>query len=128
VTDRFGDSAKNHEFLGALAALIRAPERRTVGHDAANGRDRKAQAVRTEARPRFLGGGLASAIAARGLQIGCPSKIPGCGRWERARPVVSTRRGWKLPGGPFHASRAISRVSLRTYGARDSKAIAARTN
>ena len=40
----------------------------------------------------------------------CPGKIAGCGRWERARPVVSTRRGGKLPSGPFHASRATSRV------------------
>lgn len=41
----------------------------------------------------------------------CPGKIAGCGRWERARPVVSTSRGGKLPSGPFHASRATSRVA-----------------
>ena len=42
-------SAEEHELLGAVAALIRAPQPRAVRNDAAKRSDREAQAVRAKA-------------------------------------------------------------------------------
>jgi len=46
-------SADEHELLRAVAALIRAPQRRGVRDDAAHGHDREAQAVRAKALAHF---------------------------------------------------------------------------
>jgi hypothetical protein len=50
---RCSGSTQEHDFLGAVAALIRAPQRSAIRHDAPNGHDREAQAVRAEAFASF---------------------------------------------------------------------------